>query len=313
MSRAVAVDLGGTNVRAAVVSQSGGVLESTRELVGEREPRALAGQIARLVTTLGAAGDHPVTVAVAGSVWIETGVVLNAPNLGWREVPFASLLSEALGRRVRLVNDLNAIAYGEALVGAGRGAADVCCLFIGTGVGMGAVVGGRLLEGADGLAPELGHVKVASADVGRLCGCGQRGCVEAYVSGRHLPELLLEKVAGGAASELVAAAKDLVNPLRADAIDAAARRGDPAAVQLWDEVAERIAWAMGLCIMTLNPRVLVLGGGVLGSAPRLYELTMERLWRHAWAAFGTHLQVRPTALGDDAGIVGAALLGLRVA
>ncbi|MEZ4273105.1 MAG: ROK family protein [Myxococcota bacterium] len=109
------------------------------------------------------------------------------------------MLAAQFGRPVRLVNDLNAICAGEAAVGGGQGSHHVMCVFVGTGVGMGAVSHGRVVEGADGLATELGHIKVQSPETGRLCGCGGRGCLEAYTSGRHLPALLQQKIDAGCA------------------------------------------------------------------------------------------------------------------
>src|SRR5262249_4907732 len=153
-----------------------------------------------------------------------SGVVVNAPNFGWREVDFRALLRGRLGERVELYNDLNAIAFGEATSGAARGARDVLCVFVGTVVGGGLVVEGKLSIGATHLAGEIGHSKVVPN--GRQCGCGQRGCVEAYTSGRNLALRAREELSRGERSLAVQLA-GAVDKVHAGHLDEAARAGDP--------------------------------------------------------------------------------------
>src|SRR5262249_24039674 len=136
-----------------------------------------------------------VGVGFAGMLRGWSGVVQNAPNFGWREVDFRALLRARIDPRVELYNDLNAIAFGEATCGAARGALDVLCVYVGTGIGAGLVVNGELSIGASHLAGEIGHTKVVPN--GRLCGCGQRGCVEAYASGRNLANRAREELSSG--------------------------------------------------------------------------------------------------------------------
>jgi glucokinase len=206
------------------------------------------------------------------------------------------------------VNDLGAITVGEAGRGAGRGATHAVCVFVGTGVGMGAVVGGRLLEGHDGLAAELGHAKVASPETGRRCGCGERGCLEAYTSGRHLPDLLAEKIDAGLESERWHRGDDAIAKTNAAEIEEAAKAGDAAAQAVWQDAAEYLAEALGTVVAVLSPRVLVLGGGVLRLAPSLRERVGIRLQAYAPRPELGDLLVRDSELGDDAGLVGAGLL-----
>ncbi|HSN13740.1 MAG TPA: ROK family protein, partial [Anaeromyxobacteraceae bacterium] len=180
---ALGVDLGGTNARAAVVDAASGAIVAVRkELLLERSPEAVARVVAALAK--GAAADSAVDAAslgavgvgVAGQVLGLTGIVVNAPNLGWRSVGFGSMLAGALGQPVRVANDLSAAAVGEHAFGAAKGASDALVVFVGSGVGAGLILGGRLHEGAYGVAGELGHVKVRplKADQkGRFCGCGE--------------------------------------------------------------------------------------------------------------------------------------------
>jgi glucokinase len=309
-NKAIAVDLGGTNVRVALVDEKGNVEQFVKERVTDKEPVAIAKQVTALANNLnGATRELGISMTVPASVWTTTGIVDTAPNLGWRQVAFGSILEKASGLKVRLYNDLNAITYGEAMKGGGHGEKDVACVFIGTGVGMGNVVGGALFEGADGLAPELGHIKYESARTGRQCGCGQLGCIEAYLGGTHLPGLLKSIHDSGTRSKLIAERGDDWQKITSKDIEDAVVAGDVAAKHLWAESAERAAWLLGCVAMIFNPRVIVLGGGVLQTAPTLAKSVDDTLELYAWPSFRQKLRVVQTELGDNAGIIGAGLAG----
>ena len=309
MTLAVGIDLGGTTARVALVDASGAIVRDAREVLTAYSPQAVVAHLHGLVRSLGNdAPSLPAAMGIAAQLWVRTGVVAVAPNLGWKDVPVGQLMGEAFGHPVRLVNDLDAITTGEARCGAGRGEQDVLCIFIGTGVGMGAMCQGLLLEGADGLATELAHCKVASPTKGRACGCGERGCLEAYTSGRHLPELLAEKAATGLASPLLQSVGSDLKQINAVRIEAAAEDGDSAASALWDDVAQKLGVAFANTVTLLNPRVLVLGGGVLTSAPSLRQRIVEVLRENAARPALSRLEIRDTVLGDKAGLVGAGLL-----
>jgi glucokinase len=309
MSWALGIDLGGTTARAALVDERGEVVRAERHVLTARAPQAVIDQLLGLARRLdGSAPRLPAAMGIAGELWLRTGVVAVAPNLGWFDVALGDLLASAFGHPVRLVNDLDAITVGEARRGAGRGERDVLCIFVGTGVGMGAICQGLLLEGADGLATELGHIKVASPGDGRLCGCGERGCLEAYTSGRHLPELLMDKARAGLPSPLAESARGDPSQLNAATIEAAACSGDAAARALWEDIAQKLGVATASMVTVLNPRVLVLGGGVLTLAPSLKDRLLGVMREACSRPALSRLEVRNTELGDAAGLVGAGLL-----
>lgn len=306
-AQCLGVDIGGTHLRIASVDGEGNLLQAERYMLDDRSPEALLNLIKKGRMALGMTESKlPMGIGLAGQIWLATGVVAVGPNLGWFDVPFGTMLKDAFGS-VRLINDLNAITVGEAVRGAGQGSGDVVCVFVGTGVGMGAVIGGRVIEGADGLATELGHTKVASVRDGRQCGCGERGCLEAYTSGRHLPELFAEKVKAGKASPLFERLQGDLSKLDAAGIDAAYAAQDPAAMALWEDIGELLARSIGDMVTVFNPRVLVLGGGVLVHGKELKKLVIGRIGDHAARPAQKKLKVCNTVLGDDAGIVGAAL------
>lgn len=309
MTLTVGIDLGGTTARAALVDESGTLIRDARSVLTAYSPQEVIEQIVGLVRGLDSSAlALPAAMGIAAQLLAKTGTVVVAPNLGWHNVAAGRLMREAFGHPVRLVNDLNAITVGEARCGAGRGENDVLCVFIGTGVGMGAVCQGLLVEGAEGLATELGHTKIGSPSTGRPCGCGERGCLEAYTSGRHLPDLLVEKVADGFESPLLQSIQGDLKQLNALRIERAAVDGDRAAGALWDDIAYKLGVSIANSITLFNPRVLILGGGVLTLAPGLCERLVGVIREHTARPALARLEIRDTELGDKAGLVGAGLL-----
>ena len=316
-THAVGVDLGGTNARASLVElTTGKLLSEDKAAVTDRDPVAVADLVQALVARVDPQGRRGgVGVGFAGMLRGWTGVVANAPNFGWREVPFRHLLRERLGPTVELYNDLNAIAFGEARFGAGKGTRDMLCVFIGTGVGAGLVTDGKLYIGATHLAGELGHVKVIAG--GRQCGCGQRGCIEAYVSGRNIRKRAREELGGepdafGVVaptrhSTAVALAGGWQN-VHAGHLDEAARGGDAYARGLWAEIAPLLGMVLANAVTTLNPARVVLGGGVWEGAPELRRLAVEAYNAMVNAPSNEGLALVDTVLGDAAGRLGAASL-----
>lgn len=333
MTLAVGVDLGGTNLRVALVETNaapplpspatGAAVASPvcaparqreqRTPLSDTDPVWIADAIAagvRRATEGIPDGDRlPVGVGIAGMLAGKTGVVANAPNLGWRGVDFRALLRARLpGRRVELYNDVNAIAYGEYAYGAGRGAHDVLAVFVGTGIGAGFVCADRLVEGASNMAGEIGHVKVVVGPGARRCGCGAFGCVEAYVGGLNLQSRAREDLAGRATSRAVALAGGDVRLVHPGHLDQAAREGDAYANALWDEVAPLLGLVLANAVTLLNSGRLVLGGGVLRGAPELKRRVLAHYERTVNGPSGEACVVVDAALGDDAGILGAAAL-----
>jgi glucokinase len=297
----IGIDLGGSNLRAAVVGDGAALLAQHREPVGEpRDPETIAERIAQIVRNL--AGDDPdvsVGVGIAAMLRDREGTVANSPHLRWRDVPFGHVLRGRLGERYRIAitNDLNAIVYGEAIAGAARGCRDVLGVYVGTGIGAGLIANGDLVEGVSNCAGELGHMKVRWDDKAAPCDCGSRGCIEAYAGGSYL-------------DRRVAAQRGRTNITLSD-VDTAAAAGEDWALTLWTETATLLAVTLGNAVALLNPERLILGGGVLTRCPTLYGLVETMLEVAGNSASLERLSVVPAALGDDAGLVGAAHLAAR--
>lgn len=306
MKVAVGVDLGGTNVRAALVDTgTGAVLADARRPVADREPPAVAKLVGDVVREVDPEGTRcGVGIGFAGMLRGWTGVVANAPNFGWRDVDFRTLLRAEVGERAELYNDLNAIAYGEKTWGAARGLRDVLFVYVGTGVGAGLVLDGKLYIGHSHLAGELGHVKVIPR--GRLCGCGQRGCLEAYVSGRNLQARAREDLAKTHSLALELAGS--LDALHAGHLDEAALKGDRYAKELMDHAGMLLGVALANAVTVLNPARLVLGGGVWEKSPSLREPTLQWFGEAVNRPSVEGFDLADGKLGDLGGVLGAAAL-----
>ncbi len=307
----IGIDLGGTNVRAATFEAgSWKPVDHVKEVVGDRrDPAAMVERIADHVQRLARGQPATVGIGIAAMLRDRIGTVANSPALRWHDVPFGTLLANRLGLQfqVGVYNDVNAIVWGESVAGAARGCRDVLGVYVGTGIGGGVIAGGQLVEGVSNCAGEIGHVKVRWDDTAVNCGCGQRGCVEAYCGGSYLLERIHAELRRGARSSVVklAGSIDAVTPGH---VDSAAGEGDPWALNLWTEIAPLLAVALGNAVAVLNPERLILGGGVLSRTPTLYALVTTALMLAAPVASTERLSIVPAELGDDAGMVGAASL-----
>ena len=290
------VDFGGTKLMVGLVDDRGQVLSSrTVPTPVAGGPAAVADEAAALLRDL--AGERlgelaGVGATVPGLADGRAGLLRYAPAHGWRDVPFAQMLTDRLGLRTRIANDVNACALAEQRFGAGLGVANLVWITVSTGVGGGLVLGGQIYEGS-GIAGEMGHIIVA--EDGPLCGCGHRGCLEAVAAGpaiaRRAVELGLRAPDARTVADLAAA-------------------GEPTARQVLDETAVYLGRAIALCYNLLDPDLIVLGGGVSPSLepllPRIAEVVAER----AILLPGRAPQIRRTALGYEAALIGAACLVL---
>jgi len=312
----IGIDLGGSNLRAASFGEGDGTapLARHREEVGDdRSPEAIVERVARTIERLadGASGPVHVGVGIAALLRDRWGTVAQSPHLRWRNVPFGKLLRLRLGGGYRLgvYNDANAVTWGEAVGGAALGYRDVLAVYVGTGIGGGLIVGGRLVEGTSHCAGEIGHTKVSSDADAAPCMCGGRGCVEAYVGGTYLLARIRRELAGGRVkTTVVERAGGSIEAVTPSHVDDAAVDRDAWAVELWAELGARLAMAIGNALAVLNPERLILGGGVLTRTPALCAMTQAGLVGVAPPAILEPLTVAVAELGDDAGLVGAARL-----
>lgn len=245
-------------------------------------------------------------MACAGQIHPRTGAVVFAPNLGWRNEPLGARLADAFGVPVTVENDVRAAAWGEFRFGAHQGAGSLLAVFVGTGVGSGAVLDGVLWRGAGNGAGELGHTQVVPD--GLPCSCGGRGCLEAYASGRGFQRRLRDGLAGGVATTLTELTGGDPDELTADMVAAAANTGDELARRLWAEATRYLTLAVANAVTLLNPRVLVLGGGLIETLPELFDAVAAGVLLSTSVLARESLSIERARLGDWAGVLGAAAL-----
>ncbi len=310
MTTHLGVDLGGTNFRIAAFG-TGTVPEAVhKEEVGEpRDPKTIVERLAAAAERLAPSGPATIGVGIAAMLRDRRGTISLSPHLRWKDVAFGELLAARLGARftVGVYNDVNAIVWGESIAGAARGCRDVLGVYVGTGIGGGVIAGGQLVEGVSNCAGEIGHAKVRWDDDALPCACGQRGCIEAYIGGSYLAKRITAELRAGATSTAVqlAGGVDHVTPGH---VDQAAGEGDEWALALWTELAPLLAVTLGNALAVLNSELLILGGGMLGRAPVLFDLIETALLVATPVAICERLSVVPAELADDAGLVGAAAL-----
>ncbi len=310
MNYRAGVDLGGTNARVEIfdtrLTTVGESRQRIRDAGGPEEIAAvLAGLIDEVLQDLPDSTVDAVGVGLAGQLSPDGRTVRNAPNLQWRDVPFADLLQDALQRRgipdahLLLVNDLSAQLWGERQAGAVQGFDDVLAVSVGTGVGGAILSGGVLVAGATNNAGEIGHSKVVVG--GRPCGCGEEGCVEAYAGGIHLEKLITALQI----DELLVDGR----PHLGVADDRAPEI--PEVLQIWEEATDHLSLIIANAATLLNPAALLLGGGVLENCDNFRAMTLQKALPLILQVAREDLQVEMVSLGDQAGTLGAADLASR--
>jgi len=307
----VAVDLGGTNIRAAIFPTAEPpptaiVRVPTRAAEG---PDAVIGRIIGAIEEVsgGVKAGIRIGLGAPGPLDARRGVVVEAPNLpGWVNIPLRDRLEQHFGCPVALGNDANLAALGEWRHGAGRGTHNLIFLILGTGIGGGVIIDDRLLVGARGLAGELGHMTVFPD--GPLCGCGKRGHLEAMAAGPAIARRAQERLTAGETSSL-SGALERGSTLTAEAIAAAALAGDPLARSVIADAGAAIGFHLANLLHAFNPEIIVFGGGVSQIGPLLFEPIEESLRRNVMhPAYLDGLRLERASLGDDAGLIGAMVL-----
>lgn len=307
-----ACDLGGTNTRVALVDETGRILSQTSQSTVLSSTDALIDSLVRMIT---AAADAPgpgidrldgVGIAVAGTVDFTSGTVIASPNLPLNRTHLKHRLTEAIGRPVLVDNDATAAAVGEARFGAGRGASQVVLIVIGTGIGGGLIVDGRPYRGASGGAGEVGHM-VVDPD-GPLCACGRRGCLEALAAGPAIASRARAAVRRDNSSLILQLAGGDAAAITAETVVSAAAAGDPTAAAVWRDAAEIIGIAAANIVNLLNPEMIILGGGVTSGDTVILETTRRVVRDTALAPNRDDVKIVAAALGDNAGLIGAAAL-----
>lgn len=308
MELTIGVDVGGTKIAAGVVDEAGRVVQKVRISTPVATAEAVEDGIVEAVLKLKA--GHEVAalgVAAPGFVDAQRTTLRFTPNLPMADRPLQATIGPRVGLPVVVENDASAAAWGEYRFGGGRGVTDVVLLTVGTGLGGGIVLDGRLLRGAFGIAGEFGHVRIVPG--GLPCGCGHRGCWEQYTSGRALIRQAhaLARSHPGRAARLLELAGGDVDAINGVMITKSAQEGDPASIELLAELGRWLGEGIADIADVLDPAVVVIGGGVSEAGDLLLEPARKAFEASLSAgSHRPHLVIRAAELGNDAGLIGAA-------
>lgn len=306
-----ALDIGGTKTIAALVDEKGAVLRQEKFATDVRDCgvhlEKCADSLRHMLSEEGAAAASVpgIGVSLPGIVDNDGGILLNAPYAGWHDVPVAGILNGLLGiPRVRCENDVNACALAELRFGAGSRYSDFVWMTVSTGVGGACVADGRLIRGAQGFAGELGHLKV-EYEAPATCPCGQKGCLEAHGSGTALRREIETAVREDTGFANAFAERSY--PINAESCALLAAEGNGAAKRIFARIGKYLGRGMAYCINVLNPRAIIVGGGVAASLELMLESIREEIASDAHTAL-RNVDVLATPLGYEAALLGAASL-----
>lgn len=310
------VDLGGTTINTGVVSVDGQRVLGlhTAPTQADRGPKYVVDKIIGMVresmriASKDAGLDDGAILGVGigspGPLDRATGTVIETPNLGWRNFPLRDLIANALGLPAELDNDANAATIGEWWVGAGEDVETLIGVTLGTGIGGGIVLGGKLYHGASDVAGEIGHMSIDST--GRKCKCGNYGCLEAYASGPAIAARAVEGLQTGEESLLPDLVEGELSRITAETVYEGIVAGDVFAREVMRDTAKFLGSGLANLINVLNPEMIVISGGVTRAGDHLLEPLRNEVRRRAFRHAFESCQIVTSALGTSAGVIGAA-------
>ncbi|HXZ04351.1 MAG TPA: ROK family protein [Ktedonobacteraceae bacterium] len=321
---ALGIDLGGTKTLASVVDVTTGEVVSTerKRTRAEKGQEYVSQQIINVSTAAVESAKLPsgakitgVGIGAAGQIDRKNGLVLDAPNLGVKDMPMADILSKQFGKPVAVGNDVEVAALGEYIFGAGRGYSTFVVIFVGTGIGGGIVQNGRLYSGLTGTAGEIGHMTIQAG--GRICPCGSRGCLEAYASRTAITRAIMAEIHHGRTSVLTGEAELQLSEgetiIRSGLLANALSRADALVSEIVTEAADFLGYGLASVMNFFNPECIILGGGVIEAVDLLFEHAVHRARITALSDPGHKTKIIRAKLGDFSGVVGAACLGAQAA
>jgi len=302
---AIGIDIGGTKIAGGVVDELGGIVRFERVPTDANDATAIEAAIVTMIEDLTGGERMPVGVAAPGFIDAGQSTVYYTPNIPWRNEPLRERLEARLGLPVVVDNDANAAGWAEFRFGAGRLVSDMVMITSGTGVGGAVIAGDRLLRGGFGVAGELGHMRVVPDGI--PCGCGARGCIEQYGSGRALLRMANEIADVGGIGLGLAAARADYGVLTGDIVGQFIAAGDPGAIHALQELGRYIGAACASLAAVLDPELFVIGGGVSVAGDLLLDPIRESYLANL-PARGYHPEAVfvIAELVNDAGVVGAA-------
>jgi len=309
---AVGIDLGGTNVVAVLMSTTGKVIAEKRFMTfADKGPDFVIENISdnvKIMTRDAGTAIKDISrvgIGAPGPLDSKKGIVLVAPNMpGWKNIKLKDELEKHLKLKTGVENDANCATFAEKWVGAAKNSDNVVGFTLGTGVGGGIVIGGKLLRGVTYTAGELGHVAVEIN--GRKCGCGSNGCLETYASATGIAKTAVEEIRQGRASIITEMVKGDLNKITSKTVYEALLQKDKLAEEVWAKFIKYLAAGVADMINILNPEIIVIAGGVINAGEKLFAPLREETGKRAFAAPFNACRILPAKLGELAGAIGAA-------
>lgn len=308
----IGIDVGGTNVKIALVDDKGKIIYSNKvptyaEMGYEYTINNIKQAITELLkeTQKKSEDIQGIGFGFPGQIDYTKGIVRLAPNLpGWVDVPIAKMIEDEFKIPTRVDNDVRCATLGELNYGAGKGCENLICITVGTGIGSGLIINSKLVRGASNVAGEIGHIKLQIHD-GPLCGCGDTGCLEAFASGPAIVAMAEEYIKGGKSTKF----REMANPdITSYIVAEAAKANDPVAKRIFTIIGEYIGIGMASVVNLLNPEKIIVGGGVADCGDLLLNPIRETIKKRAMKIAGETVEVVPAQLGNTAGVIGASLL-----
>ena len=310
----VGVDIGGTNVKIALVDKKGEISHpKTVPTRAEMGYEYTIGNITQCIKDLMTEANittndiEGIGFGFPGQIDCYNGVVRILPNIpGWIDVPIAEIMQKESNVPVKVDNDVRCAALAELNYGAGAGCKNLVCITVGTGIGSGLIINGKLVRGASNAAGEIGHIKLQMHD-GLICGCGDTGCFEAYASGPAIVAMAKDYVRGGKSAKFRESAGSTA-AITPAIVCQAALEGDVVAKRIFTRMGEYLGIGLASVVNLLNPEKIVVGGGVADAGDLLLEPLRKTLIERAMPIQGSAVKVVPAQLGNTAGIIGSSLL-----
>jgi glucokinase len=309
----VGIDIGGTKIVAGVVGGDGVVVHSKRIATQtEKGYDGVKEDIIRLVRTvldeahIAARAVEQIGIATAGQIEKVSKKILFSPNMGWRNVPLKDDIENAFGIKTCIENDVNAATYGEWKFGLKGVPQDVLGIFIGTGIGGGLILDGKLYRGFSNVGAEVGHTIVNP--YGYRCNCGNNGCFEAYCGGAYIVERVKKKIEEGYRGKIFDLIAGDMEHLHTGIIEEAYLLGDDLCVHVWQEVVEYLGAGVASLVNLLNPQIVVFGGGVINGTKYLIDEMNVVLKKRAMDASLKGLEIKKAALGENAALLGVSYI-----
>jgi len=313
----LAIDLGGTKIITAIISSKGQMIAREYCLtLADEGPQAVINRILSAIDHLlslrniGSSKLGSISIAAAGAIDFDRGVITSSPNLpGWYDIPLRDIVREKHGVNTFLINDASAAGLGEHHFGAGKGVNNLILLTLGTGIGGGIIINGRLYTGLCGSAGEIGHMTI---DVnGPRCNCGNIGCLETLASGTAVAKEAIRRISQGEKSSLTEIVAGEIENITAEEVSLAAQGGDSLASEVISKAANYLGVGMVNLVNIFNPEMIIVGGGMAKMGDLLLNPARQVVRERAFSLSAQAVRIVPAQLGDDAGVLGAAIFALQ--